>query len=89
MLLELVELAREADADVTYANVLPEKVGHLVAGPGALLSLQSFYDTPSTSFRSCYVATYVGIAMQTFSYKAQSTPRDSVARTISTCTAQS
>ena len=85
MLLELVELAREADADVTYPNVLPEKVGQLVAGPGSLLALQSFYDASSTSFWSCNIAANVRVSVQTFSNKTQSAPGDRIARTISTC----
>ena len=63
MLLELVELAREADADVTYANVLPEKVGHLVAGPRSFLSFEPFYDASPAPFRACDIAANVRVSM--------------------------
>ena len=63
MLLELVELAREADADVTYANVLPEKVGHLVSCVSSSFTFESLYDASPTSFRSCHVRADVRIAV--------------------------
>jgi len=71
MLLELVELAREADTDVTYTNVLPEKVGHLVARPGTLLSFKSFYDASPAPFRAGHIGTDVRVSVQTFADETQ------------------
>ena len=70
MLLEFIKLSSKTDADVTYTNVLPEKVGHLVSCVSSPFTFEAFYDASSTSFRSCNIGTNIRVAMQTFSNKA-------------------